>query len=51
MFDGHFDPAFHEAFNARDDQTEALAMPGWLAALTVAASVMLLGAIWAVASV
>ena len=50
MFDGHFDHAFHEAFNARDDEGEPPAMPGWLAALTVAASVTLLGAIWAVAT-
>jgi hypothetical protein len=49
MFDGHFDPAFHEAFRTRDDSDEPLSMPAWLAALTVAASIGLLGAIWAVA--
>ncbi|GAB1478967.1 hypothetical protein MASR2M74_15230 [Paracoccaceae bacterium] len=50
MLDGQFDAAFHQAFNAHDDEGEPLAMPGWLAALTVAASVSLLGAIWAVAT-
>ena len=48
MFDGHFDPAFHEAFLARDEDDAPIATPAWLAALTIAASVGLLGAVWAV---
>ncbi|MEY4696358.1 MAG: hypothetical protein RIT14_786 [Pseudomonadota bacterium] len=37
MFDGRYDPAFHQAFVVAETAPADLALPGWLAAVLLSA--------------